>query len=45
MQKVNLKLEHRKGPRELDGGGVSSETSLNAWVWAERISVRDTGSL
>src|SRR5262245_7083390 len=39
MQKVNLKLEHRRKPREFDGSDVSSETSLSAWVWAERISV------
>jgi hypothetical protein len=39
MQKVNLKLEHRKKPQEFDVGDASSETSLSAWVWAERISV------
>ena len=40
MQRSNLKLEHRKKPDalHLDGGAVSSE-SLDAWVWAERISV------
>jgi predicted PurR-regulated permease PerM len=38
MQKANLKLE-RKKPSELYGGNLSSETSLSAWVWAERISL------
>src|SRR5262245_49831222 len=36
MQKINLKLDPRKKPPE-SGGGVSAETSLSAWVWAERI--------
>ena len=40
MSRSNLKLEHRKKPDapHLDGGAVSPE-SLDAWVWAERISV------
>src|SRR5215475_2620993 len=40
MQRSNLKLENRKkaDAPHLDGGAVSSE-SLDAWAWAERISV------
>ena len=40
MQRSNLKLERRSkaGAPRLDRGAVSSE-SLDAWVWAERISV------
>ena len=40
MQRSNLKLERRRkaGAPQLDGNAVPSE-SLDAWVWAERISV------
>ena len=40
MQRANLKSERRKKPDApyLESGAVSSET-LDAWLWAERISV------
>ena len=40
MQRSNLKLERRRkaGAPQLDGNAVPSE-SLDAWVWAERISM------
>jgi len=40
MQRSNLKLERRRkaGAPQLDGNAVPAE-SLDAWVWAERISV------
>ena len=40
MQRSNLKLERRRkvGAPQLDRSAVPSE-SLDAWVWAERISV------
>ena len=40
MQRSNLKLERRRkaGAPQLDGNAVPSEL-LDAWVWAERISM------